>query len=236
MDNHDSHDRQDHYEVLQVSPRADKDTIERVFRHLAKRFHPDNSETGDAERFSALVTAFRVLSDPEQRAAYDAGYEEQRREQWQLFDQKASASNVESDRRIRLGMLTVLYQARRQDVDRPGLGVLELEGILDCPQDHMKFHLWYMREQGWVERLENGTLAITVEGVDYLTEQDIPWADPERILPAATSGARATRDSTTESHGPEDQNGTEPTEEREPAPAGAGPRFETGAPQAASGF
>ncbi|MEO7964396.1 MAG: J domain-containing protein, partial [Gemmatimonadaceae bacterium] len=32
----------DHYETLQVSPRADQETIERVFRHLAKRYHPDN--------------------------------------------------------------------------------------------------------------------------------------------------------------------------------------------------
>jgi curved DNA-binding protein CbpA len=39
----------DHYEALQLSPRADRDTIERVFRHLAKRLHPDNPQTGDAE-------------------------------------------------------------------------------------------------------------------------------------------------------------------------------------------
>ena len=41
----------DHYEALQVSPRADGDTIDRVFRHLAKRLHPDNQESGDAEIF-----------------------------------------------------------------------------------------------------------------------------------------------------------------------------------------
>jgi curved DNA-binding protein CbpA len=35
----------DHYETLQVSPRADRDTIERVFRLLAKRYHPDKNGT-----------------------------------------------------------------------------------------------------------------------------------------------------------------------------------------------
>ena len=35
----------DHYEVLQVSHRADLQTIQRVYRHLAKRYHPDNSES-----------------------------------------------------------------------------------------------------------------------------------------------------------------------------------------------
>ena len=34
----------DHYEVLQLSPRADADTISRVFRHMAKRLHPDKIE------------------------------------------------------------------------------------------------------------------------------------------------------------------------------------------------
>ena len=32
----------DYYEVLQVSRNADFETIERVFRLLAKRYHPDN--------------------------------------------------------------------------------------------------------------------------------------------------------------------------------------------------
>ena len=35
----------DHYEVLQISPRADQDTIHRVFRHLAKRYHPELGTT-----------------------------------------------------------------------------------------------------------------------------------------------------------------------------------------------
>lgn len=38
----------DHYETLQLSPHAHTNTVERVFRHLAKRFHPDNARTGDA--------------------------------------------------------------------------------------------------------------------------------------------------------------------------------------------
>ena len=44
----------DYYELLQVSPNADADTIQRVFRHLAKKYHPDHHEAPDEE------TAFRV--------------------------------------------------------------------------------------------------------------------------------------------------------------------------------
>src|SRR5216683_930903 len=41
----------DHYEVLQVNPKADPETIHRVYRILAQRFHPDNAETGSSEIF-----------------------------------------------------------------------------------------------------------------------------------------------------------------------------------------
>ena len=80
---------QDLYEVLQVSPRADQETLERVFRHLAKRYHPDH-EGGDATLFSELVEAYRILSDPEKRAEYDARYPRIREQNWRIFDQDSA--------------------------------------------------------------------------------------------------------------------------------------------------
>ena len=179
----------DHYEVLQVSPRADGETIERVFRHLAKRFHPDNPHSGDVERFSQIVDSYRVLSNPEARAQFDAGYENLQRESWQLFDQAAATSRVETDRRIRLGILTLLYQARRRDVDRPGVGELDLARILDCPGEILRFHLWYMKESGWLLRLDSGHLAITHVGVNRLQEEELPWDQGRRQL---ASGKKTT--------------------------------------------
>ena len=58
----------DYYEFLQISPNADVDTIHRVYRFLAARFHPDNPASGDAERFRLLTTAYDVLSDRVRRA------------------------------------------------------------------------------------------------------------------------------------------------------------------------
>ena len=66
----------DFYEDLQISPNADQETIERVSRLLAKRYHPDNSDTGSDEKFNIITKAFKVLSDPEKRAAYDAKHGE----------------------------------------------------------------------------------------------------------------------------------------------------------------
>jgi len=61
----------DFYEILQIRPRADLENIERVYRLLAKRYHPDNKETGNANKFDVLTKAFRALSDPQRRAGYD---------------------------------------------------------------------------------------------------------------------------------------------------------------------
>lgn len=164
----------DYYDILQVSPRADRDTIDRVFRHLAKRYHPDNADSGDTDRFNAVVEAFRVLSDAERRADYDARYTQVREEQWRIFDQESTGDHVEEDRRIRSGILSALYAARRDDVDKPGMGILELERLIGCPEEHMKFHIWYLKENGWLSRLDNGKLAITASGVDRVMEIGTP--------------------------------------------------------------
>ena len=35
-----------YYEILQISRNADQETIHRVFRIMAGRFHPDNPKSG----------------------------------------------------------------------------------------------------------------------------------------------------------------------------------------------
>jgi curved DNA-binding protein CbpA len=175
-------DAVDHYEVLQLSPRADQDTVQRVFRHLAKRLHPDNAESGDGVRFAQVMQAFEVLSHPESRAKYDARYEIQREARWRIFDQATAENDVAGDRRVRTAILSLLYTARRNDAERPGIGMLELERVLGCPEQHMTFHLWYLKENGWLERLENGTIAITASGVDRVLDLGGPVKDSMHLL------------------------------------------------------
>jgi curved DNA-binding protein CbpA len=160
----------DYYEILQVSSRADADTIERVFRHLAKRYHPDNQDSGNADAFSELVDAYRVLSDPVERAKYDIGYERVRENRWRLFGQSAAESEIENDRRVRHAILSILYTARRNDPQSPGVGNVELERLLGCPDAIIRFHLWYLKEIALVERIVSGQIAITAGGVDRLFE------------------------------------------------------------------
>lgn len=161
----------DFYEILQVSPNADPDTVERVYRLLAKRFHPDNGTTGNPERFKEISESYRVLSDPEKRASYDARYESGRKSQWSAFLQ-APNSGVDEDRRTQQWILSLLYRLRRRGASDPGMGVIELEKYLELPEGQLDFHLWYMKEKGWIGKIESGKYAITVEGVDWISEKD----------------------------------------------------------------
>ncbi len=185
----------DYYEILQVSTRADNETIERVFRLLAKRYHPDNRESGNADRFSELANAYHVLSDPEQRAKYDVSYDRIRKAHWRIFDQDSATNEVATDARIRLAILSLLYITRRTSPIEPGLGPVEIERVLSLHQNAIGFHLWYLRENGWVERLQTGHLAITAPGVDRLFDLGGPTkAGPQLLqrgdITTPASGAR----------------------------------------------
>src|ERR1700759_2283184 len=71
---------QDFYEVLGVSRDADPADIQRAYRRLARRNHPDvNKHSGAEERFKDIAEAYDVLSDPELRRRYDAFGEDFRR-------------------------------------------------------------------------------------------------------------------------------------------------------------
>lgn len=173
----------DYYEVLQLSPNATAETVERVYRLLAKRYHPDNQTTGDIEQFAKLQQAFEVLSDPARRAQFDVRYEEERGEQWKIFDQKSAGDGREHDRRVFHGILSLLYIARRRDPKHGGLGEVNLERMLGIPLQHLEFPLWYLKERGWIERLDSGKVAITVDGVDKMAGMELSLP-ADRLLAA----------------------------------------------------
>lgn len=59
----------DHYATLGIERTATPDQIKRAYRKLASQHHPDKG--GDTQRFQQIEEAYRILSDPQQRAHYD---------------------------------------------------------------------------------------------------------------------------------------------------------------------
>lgn len=63
----------DYYKILGIAKNASADEIQRAFRKLARKYHPDvNNEKDAEEKFKELNEACEVLKDPEKRKLYDA--------------------------------------------------------------------------------------------------------------------------------------------------------------------
>lgn len=162
-------DAPDYYELLQISVTAEPETVQRVYRMLAQRYHPDNQQTGDQRRFRELVEAYEVLADPVRRAQYDVIYNEQRKTRFRPVSAPERANNpIEVEQTVRLTVLEVLYQRRRAEPGKSGIFILDLEQLTGQAREHLEFTIWYLTKKNFVAREDNSKLSITVDGVDYL--------------------------------------------------------------------
>jgi curved DNA-binding protein CbpA len=177
----------DYYEALQISPNADSDTIQRVYRLLAQRFHPDNQATGNDVQFRLLHEAYLTLSDPEKRAQYDIRHQTAREERWRFVSNAPAPENdFEFEQHLRYTVMEILYSRRRVDPNKPGLSPLDLEQLTGQPREHLEFTLWYLTQKKMLTRTDNSSLAITCEGVDYLEQNS-----PTRLHRLRLTGERA---------------------------------------------
>ena len=62
----------DLYELLGVSPAATTAELRRAYRRHAHEHHPERAGPASAPRFAQIAEAYRMLSDPTARSAYDA--------------------------------------------------------------------------------------------------------------------------------------------------------------------
>jgi curved DNA-binding protein CbpA len=164
------HQPVDYYEALQISPNADADTIQRVFRLLAQRFHPDNAETGDPDRFRALHDAYSVLSVPERRAQYDIHHQALRQERWRFAGSAKGGTDFEVEQQTRATILEILYARRRAEPGNPSFSPFEIAQLTGQPREHLEFTVWYLTQKKFVTRDDQSRLTITADGVDFVEQ------------------------------------------------------------------
>ena len=182
----------DYYELLQISPNAESETIQRVYKMLAARYHPDNPETGDVAKFVLLNEAHRVLSERQLRDEYDLQYQVRFAEPIEVFEMKEFAAGIDGEANRRMGILCLLYNRRRANPDDPGLSLLEFESMMSFPREHLMFTMWYLKERNYVRQDEASDYVITGDGVDYV-ESHLPSHNLlYKLLKAAESGATRT--------------------------------------------
>lgn len=68
-----------YYEILEVNKKASSETISKVYKFLAKKYHPDanpDNKQESEEKFKEISEAYEVLSNQEKRKEYDKELEE----------------------------------------------------------------------------------------------------------------------------------------------------------------
>lgn len=162
----------DYYAILQVDPDCDAKTLETAYRHLAKMYHPDHTQTADIDKFNAVMGAYRALRNPEQRAEYDVLHVAHAKENWFKFpsngDVGIDEKSIVEDADVHARILMFLYRKRRENARSAGVAAFYVQQMLDCSEEHIDFHLWYLKSKGLIEITEQGSLAITIEGIDHV--------------------------------------------------------------------
>ena len=174
----------DHYETLQISANAEPETIHRVYRLLAQRYHPDNSETGNADRFRQLAEAYEVLSDPERRAKYNIVHQQFWRERWKVVEAtNADGADFRAEQIARLTVLELLYSRRRTEPQKPTMTILDVEALTGRAREHLEFSIWFLTQKKFIVRGDDSGLTITADGVEYL-ENNVDGTMQSRLLRA----------------------------------------------------
>ena len=162
----------DYYALLQVNPTCDIPTLEKAYRHFAHKYHPDHPDTSDVDMFRKILRAYRKLREPESRAEYDKVY---KKHKGNSFDSPSVGDDIRIDAESALvdaemheKMLFNLYKRRREQPEDPGVMIYKLQRLLDCTDDNFDFHVWYLKSKGLINWTEEGTLVITIEGVDHV--------------------------------------------------------------------
>lgn len=174
----------DYYSILRVNPNCNAKTLANAYHILAKKYHPDHSDTADVAKLTELIDAYKVLKDAEKRAEYDFRYSSATgfifsSTEDDFIDEKSALSDADAHIKI----LLFLYKRRRENAEDAGVVRYFVHELLKCSEEIFEFHIWYLKEKGYILTTEQGTLAITIDGVDHVISMSRTTLKEKLLLP-----------------------------------------------------
>lgn len=202
----------DYYELLMVSPNADRTMIEWAVRLMLTRYGPKSPETADQQKYDLVKAAYRALSDPARRSAYDAERADllrsaavsavgeanevnaaqppiPRGEHGRLHPEairvqhEASAEDVRVQQRLRQAVLSALYEVMLKRPRSAEAGRAEIARTVGCRTDDLEFPIWFLREQEMLRTSVQGLYEISVKGVEWVESGGVPHLCPSAADP-----------------------------------------------------
>lgn len=158
----------DYYSILQVNPNCSARVLETAYHTLAKKCHPDHAEQPDVALLTEVINAYKALKEPQDRAEYDAIYARATGYVFSSHDDLSEERSALSDADAHARILMLLYRRRREQAQDAGVGQYFIHEMLGCSEEIFDFHLWYLKEKGFIMATDQGTLAITIAGVDHV--------------------------------------------------------------------
>ena len=70
----------------------------------------------------------------------------------------------------------------------------KIQNLIQGPEQHLEFHIWYVKEKGWIERSDTGKFAISVTGVEAVVEKNL-FLRKDRLLPEGGGISRTEKES-----------------------------------------
>lgn len=157
----------DHHALLRAGVAGDAEGLDRLYRALAFRYHPDNRDSGNVETFLRIKEAYRILapSRPSQEDFEIA-------KPLKTIGLQVELRGLKDKRNAVLGLLC---QRRIGDYRNAFVSPVELESLTGMAADEVGFILWYLRERGAVTLCENSpAYAISAAGIDILESAQQP--------------------------------------------------------------
>ncbi len=205
----------DYYELLMVSPRADRGMIEWAVRLMLSRYGQKGGKTADPEKCEQVKEAYKTLVKPEEREAYDKLHETHcgspavsgsrpqlaprpGRETPAIdpstirLEPLATPWDVEVNKIMRQACLSTLYDVLVTRPRNPEADRVEIARAIGVSSDDLEVTLWFLRESGFMRTTHQGAYSITAKGVEWAEAGGIPHLIEEppglRVVASGTDG------------------------------------------------